>query len=141
MRQLEVNGCTLMPFSPMGDHRGTLIAIETGRDVPFNIARVYYVFNTKNGVARGFHAHRALRQILIAVSGSCVISVEDGAHRNDVILDDPELGLSIEGLVWREMHDFSPDCVLLVLADCAYDEADYIRNYDDFLAAVSGRSA
>ena len=130
-----------MALSPKGDRRGKLIAIETGRDVPFDIARVYYVFDTKDGVARGFHAHRALRQVLISVSGSCVISVEDGTHRDDVILDNPALGLSIDGLVWREMHDFSPDCVLLVLADGVYDEADYVRDHNDFLAAVAGRSA
>ena len=136
MRQLNVNGCALLALSPRGDNRGKLIAIETGRDLPFEIARVYYVFDTKEGVARGFHAHRALRQVLIAVSGSCVIAVDDGIHRDDVTLDNPASALSIDGLVWREMRDFSSDCVLLVLADRAYDEGDYIRIYSDFVDAV-----
>ena len=136
MRQLNVNGCALLALSPRGDNRGKLIAIETGRDLPFEIARVYYVFDTKEGVARGFHAHRALRQVLIAVSGSCVIAVDDGVHRSEVTLDDPASALSIDGLVWREMHDFSSDCVLLVLADRAYDEGDYIRSYSDFVDAA-----
>ena len=108
-----VKGCALTALTPMGDDRGTLIALETGRDVPFEIARVYYVFDTKPGVARGFHAHRALRQLLIAASGSCVIAIDDGTQQQEVVLDTPATGLSIGGLVWREMRDFSPDCVLM----------------------------
>lgn len=138
---MKVNGCTLMALSSMGDHRGTLIALESGRNVPFNIARVYYVFDTKHGVARGFHAHRVLRQVVIAVSGSCVITVDDGTDRDIVTLNDPALGLLIDGLVWREMRDFSSDCVLLVLADSAYDETEYIRDHADFLAAVARGAA
>ena len=119
-----------------GDERGSLIAIEGSRDIPFEVARVYYMFGTGDGVARGFNAHRTLRQLLVAVNGSCTIKVEDGELSDAVRLDDPAVGLVIEGLVWREMHDFSPDCVLLVLADAPYDEGDYIRDHDRFLAAA-----
>lgn len=119
-----------------GDNRGRLVAIEGMSDVPFPIARVYYVFHTQPGVDRGFHAHRALRQVLIAVNGSCTILVDDGEIRNNVRLNDPSMGLLLEGLVWREMSDFSPDCVLLVIADAHYDENDYIRDHGQFLDAV-----
>ena len=131
----------MVGLSPLGDERGTLIAIEAGRQIPFDIKRVYYVFDTRPGVSRGFHAHHALRQLLVAVSGSCTLALDDGASRDEVLLDNPALGLRIDGLVWREMRDFSPDCVLMVLADCAYDEADYIRDHDEFLAAAKARSA
>lgn len=141
MRKVLVEGCALVALSPMGDDRGTLVAIEAGRQIPFDIKRVYYVFGTKPGVSRGFHAHHALRQLLVAVSGSCTLVLDDGTARDAVVLDSPTLGLSIDGLVWREMCEFSADCVLMVLADCAYDEADYIRDHDEFLAAARARSA
>ena len=141
MRKVLVKGCALVGLSPMGDDRGTLIAIEAGRQIPFDIKRVYYVFDTKPGVSRGFHAHHSLRQLLVAVSGSCTLALDDGTARNEVLLDDPALALRIDGLVWREMRDFSPDCVLMVLADDHYDEADYIRDHDEFLAAAKARAA
>lgn len=137
MRDCRVNGCALMSLPVKGDARGSLIAIEGRRDVPFDVARVYYVFGTKPGVDRGFHAHRNLSQLLIAVSGSCTIMVDDGKSQELVRLADPTIGLSITGLVWREMRNFSADCVLLVLADAPYDESDYIRDHDRFLDAVS----
>ena len=119
-----------------GDERGGLIAIEAGVDVPFDIARVYYIYDTAQGVKRGFHAHLRLNQFAVAVSGSCTMILDNGAARTSVRLDDPAAGVLIGALTWREMHDFSSDCVLLVLADAAYDEGDYIRDYDQFLAAV-----
>ena len=141
MRKVLVKGCAMVGLSPMGDDRGTLIAIEAGRQIPFDIQRVYYVFDTKAGVSRGFHAHRALRQLLVAVSGSCTLLLDDGTSRDEVRLDHPASALRIDGLVWREMRDFSPDCVLMVLADRAYDEADYIRDYDTFVAATKAAAA
>lgn len=116
-----------------GDERGSLVAIETGRQVPFTVRRVYYIFGTKPGVTRGLHAHRRLHQLCIPVAGSCRMTLDNGRNRTDVLLSDPHLGLVIGPSIWREMHDFSPDCVLLVLADQEYDEADYIRNYQEFL--------
>ncbi|MDN3454338.1 MULTISPECIES: FdtA/QdtA family cupin domain-containing protein [unclassified Psychrobacter] len=120
-------------FSTIGDNRGSLIALETLIDIPFNIRRVYYIFDTLSGVSRGFHAHRDLKQVLICVKGSCRILLDDGKHKKNIILNNPQTGLLIEDLVWREMHDFSEDCVLLVLASEYYDETDYIRDYDNFL--------
>lgn len=126
----------LIDFPSLGDYRGSLIAIEANKTVPFEIKRVYYIFGTKPDVARGFHAHKALKQVAVCVSGSCRMLLDNGRKKEEVLLDLPTKGLVIEELVWREMHDFTPDCVLLVLASEHYDEADYIRNYDDFLKAV-----
>ena len=123
---------TLIPLQIHGDDRGSLIALENGHNLPFDVKRVYYIYGTKTGVARGFHAHRKLKQLLIAVSGSVTIKCEYGMEKKEYKLSRPDEGLMIEGFVWREMHDFSPDCVLMVLADDYYNEEDYIRNYDLF---------
>ena len=130
------DGCCLIPLALRGDDRGRLVAIESSREAPFEIARVYYVFATNPGVTRGLHAHRALNQMAVAVSGSCTMLLDDGAQRIEVRLDDPAVGLTLPPLVWHEMSDFSADCVLMVLADAAYDEGDYIRDYDAFIALV-----
>ena len=126
----------LIEFPPLGDDRGSLVALEANKTVPFDVKGVYYIFGTKPGVARGFHAHKELKQVAVCVTGSCCMLLDNGRHKEKILLDSPTKGLVIEDLVWREMHDFTPDCVLLVLASEHYDEADYIRNYDDFLKAV-----
>lgn len=117
----------------MGDERGFLVAVEGGKSIPFEIKRAYYVFGTKKGVGRGFHAHKQLRQLAVCVSGSCLMVFDDGHIREEVLLDSPTKGVLINKMVWHEMLDFSDDCVLMVLADEHYDEADYIREYDCFL--------
>lgn len=116
-----------------GDDRGSLIALEDQKNVPFTVRRVYYLFGTKEGVRRGFHAHKKLTQLIIAVRGSCRFLLDDGKEKISVVLDNPGQGLIVESMMWREMYDFSEDCVLLVLADAHYDEADYIRSYEEFL--------
>ena len=128
----------LLPLQVHGDERGLLIALEKGHNLPFDVKRVYYIYGTKEGVARGFHAHKKLKQLLIAVSGSVVIKCEYGGQRKKYTLNRSDKGLLIEGLVWREMHDFSPDCVLTVLADGYYNESDYIRDYQTFLKESAG---
>ena len=117
----------------MGDERGSLIAFEENHNVPFDIKRVYYIFDTKEGVERGFHAHINLKQIAIAVKGSCTFILDNGKTREEIKLDNQNQGLLIEGFIWREMKDFSPDCILVVLASEYYNESDYIRDYDKFL--------
>ncbi len=129
-------GCQVHALTVRGDERGSLIALEAGRDVPFDIARVYYVFGTQPGVARGFHAHVALQQFAVVVSGACTMVLDDGHRRVDVRLDRPDRGLSIPPMVWHEMQEFTLDCVLLVFADALYDETDYIRDYERFLALI-----
>lgn len=117
-----------------GDRQGRLIALEAKRDVSFDIKRVYYIFGTENGVARGFHAHRELEQFLICVSGSCSIVMDDGSTRDSVLLDSPDKGLYIGPMKWHEMHELTTSTVLLVLASDWYRESDYIRDYGQFFA-------
>ena len=124
-------------FKPLGDERGSLVALESNRSVPFDIKRVYYIFGTKEGVSRGFHAHRNLKQVAICVTGSCRFVLDNGKQREELILNGTEKGILIDGLVWREMHDFSPNCVLMVLASEYYDELDYIRDYGVFIDCVN----
>lgn len=123
-------------FPPHGDNRGQLVAIEAMKDLPFEIKRVYYIYDTLTDVRRGFHAHRNLQQILICVHGSCKIHLDNGFDTAEVTLDKPYEGLYISNDMWREMYDFSEGAVLLVLASEYYDEADYIRNYEDFIKMV-----
>lgn len=127
----------LYRFLPHGDDRGQLIAIEEQKDLPFDIKRVYYIYDTLPGVRRGFHAHRNLEQILVCVSGSCKIHLDDGHDTAEVTLDEPTTGLYISNDTWREMYDFVPGTVLLVLASEYYDESDYLRDYNDFMAMIS----
>ncbi|MBB1474342.1 FdtA/QdtA family cupin domain-containing protein [Shewanella sp. SG41-3] len=123
-------------FQNHGDDRGSLVALEDHKNIPFTIKRVYYLFNTQAQVRRGFHAHKQLKQLAVVLKGSCRFLLDDGKEKIDILLDNPAQGLFIESFVWREMYDFSEDCVLLVLADSFYDELDYIRDYDKFLEEV-----
>ena len=126
-------------FEPHGDARGQLVAIEANKDIPFEVKRVYYMYDTTPGVARGHHAHKALEQILICVHGSCKILLDNGKEKETVILDQPNKGLYISSDIWRVMYDFSPDAVLMVMASTYYEESDYIRDYDEFLKYVESR--
>lgn len=116
-----------------GDDRGLLVAAEGGTEIPFDIKRVYYITNVSDNKRRGFHAHKALRQVMLCISGSCKVMLDDGSEKTDVLLDSPNEGLIIEPKVWHEMFDFSEGAVILVLASGHYDESDYMRNYDDFI--------
>ena len=121
-------------FQQHGDERGQLVALEEMKDIPFEIKRVYYMYDTGAGIRRGFHAHKCLEQILICIHGSCKILLDNGTEKKVVPLEKPYEGLYVSNDMWREMYDFSPDAVLMVLASEYYDESDYIRNYDEFLA-------
>lgn len=127
----------LIQFQSHGDERGSLVSLEDHKNIPFTIKRVYYMFNTKEKVRRGFHAHKELKQLAVVLKGSCRFLLDDGKEKIELLLDNPEQGLYIESFVWREMYDFSEDCVLMVLADSFYDEADYVRDYNQFLEMVS----
>ena len=127
----------IIDFEIKGDERGSLIALEGNKNIPFDIKRVYYIFGTKEGSRRGFHAHKKLKQVLVCVAGSCKILLDDGKSKQDISLDNPNKGLLIESMIWREMFDFSPDCVLMVLANEVYDESDYFRDYQQFLSYLN----
>jgi dTDP-4-dehydrorhamnose 3,5-epimerase-like enzyme len=130
----------IIDFKKLGDERGSLISLEANYNAPFPIKRVYYIFDTKEDVRRGFHAHINLKQIAICVRGSCKFLLDDGKEKQNILLDSPNHGLLIEGLIWREMYEFSSDCVLIVLASEHYDESDYIRDYDEFLKLAQSDS-
>ena len=117
----------------IGDERGQLISLEANRNIPFAIKRVYYIFDTQPAVCRGSHAHKTLQQILVCTSGSCEIVVSNGKTQETMMLDRPDIGLYIGPMIWRDMRDFSPECVLMVLASDYYDESDYIRDYISFI--------
>lgn len=125
----------LIDLAPHHDSRGSLVAIEGGRDVPFDIARVYYLFGSV-GSPRGFHAHRELRQLMICVAGSCHVTLDDGKARAKYLLDAPDKALAIDPITWREISDMSADSCLLVIASAPFDESDYIADYETFLKLV-----
>lgn len=120
----------------LGDNRGQLVALEANTDIPFEVKRVFYIYATQPDTPRGQHSHHAIKQYLIAVSGSCKVTLDDGKEKTTYELNKPNIGLFQDALIWGEMHDFSEGCVLLVLASDHYDDADYIRDYDEFLEHV-----
>lgn len=123
-------------FQPHGDDRGQLVALEEFKDIPFRVKRVYYMYDTKEGVVRGKHAHKKLEQILVCIHGSCKVRLDNGNESKVVNLEKPYEGLYVANYMWREMFDFSSDAVLMVMASELYDEDDYIRDYEEFLASV-----
>ena len=119
-------------FNEFGDQRGALVALEANQQVPFDIKRVYYIYNTGADVRRGCHAHKTLRQCLICVSGHCSVLVDDGKQKEVFHLDQPNKGVLIDGFIWRELYDFSNDAVVMVLASDHYENTTYIYSYDEF---------
>ena len=133
-----LDGCRLIQLPRIADHRGNLSFAEGHRHVPFEIRRVYYLYDVPAGEARGGHAHRALEQVLIAVAGSFDVLLDDGRRTETVTLNRPFVGLYMSNMIWRELLNFSSGSVCLVLASEPFDEADYIREHDSFLRAVGG---
>ena len=126
----------LEEFKVLGDHRGQLVALEANRQIPFDVKRVFYIYGTLDGIPRGNHSHYKTKQFLIAVNGSCKVTLDNGKEKETFDLNKPNLGLFQDALIWGSMHDFSSDCVLMVLADEYYDVSDYITDYDKFLEVV-----
>lgn len=128
-----LTNCKMVSFKTFGGEWGNLNAIEGGGDLPFEIRRVYYITKVPEGVTRGLHSHRKLEQILLCVNGSVSIRIKTPFEEEVIILDDPAKGLYIGHMVWREMFDFTPGTVLLVLASEHYTEDDYIRDHDKYI--------
>lgn len=131
---------TTKEFNVLGDYRGQLVALEENRNIPFDLKRVFYIFGTQEGVSRGNHSHYKTKQFLVAVNGSCKVTLDDGYNKETFNLNKPNLGLFQDALIWGTMHDFSSDCVLMVLANEYYDASDYITDYDKFLKEVRNDS-
>jgi len=129
-------------FPPVHDKRGNLSFIEGEKHIPFKIQRIYYLYDVPGGEERGGHAHRILQQVLIALSGSFDLILDDGfGEKRRFHLNRPSFGIFVGSMTWREMDNFSSGSVCLVLASERYDESDYIRDYAEFLRAVHGDSA
>lgn len=126
----------LMQMRVLGDSRGKIVSLESSKNVPFDIKRVYYIFDTSPDEDRGKHAHRELEQIVIAIDGAVEFVLDDGSARESVLLNRPDVGLYIGKNMWREMRNFSYGCKLVVLASDFYDESEYIRDYTEFLKAI-----
>lgn len=127
----------LINMEVFGDERGKLVSLEGNKNVPFDIKRIYYIFDTIPEQKRGCHAHKTLEQIVIAIDGSCQFILDDGKERKEIWLNRPDIGLYIGKNMWREMRHFSYGCKLMIIASEHYDEKEYIRNYDDFLNTLN----
>lgn len=126
----------MLNFNAKSDNRGSLIALENLKEIPFEVKRIYYIYDTKPDFPRGAHAHKELEQVLIMMDGSCELVLNDGKDIKNIILNRPDVGLFIGKNIWREMKNFSYGAKLLVLASDFYNEKEYIRNYDEFLRIV-----
>lgn len=135
----DVNACKLVQLPRLSDGRGSLSFVQPGPLLPFEIRRVYYLYDVPEGQPRGAHGHRKLEQLIVAVSGAVDVEVDDGRQRRMFRLDAPDVGLYVCPMIWRNLTGFTPGTVCIVLASEPYDEADYFRNYDDFSVAVAQR--
>lgn len=135
---MSINDCRMVELPKIQDPRGNLTFIEGGSHIPFDIQRVYYLYDVPGGAERGGHAHRALLQLIIAMSGSFDVIVDDGKDKKRVHLNRPYNGLYVCPMIWRELDNFSSGSVCMVLASNRYDEADYYRDYAEFMRARWG---
>jgi hypothetical protein len=131
---MTVDACRLIDLPKIHDPRGNLTYIEGGAHVPFLIERVYYLYDVPGGSERGGHAHKGLHQLIVAMSGSFDVLIDDGTQRRRIHLSRSYYGLYICPMIWRELDNFSSGAVCLVLASNRYDESDYYRDYPEFLA-------
>lgn len=131
-----IEQCRLIEFDQKGDERGHLVIVEGNQDIPFEIKRVFYIYGSDADVIRGRHANYHTEFVLINVAGTSKVRVDDGISQQVFDLDRPHIGIYLPKLVWKDMYDFSPDSVLLVLASEHYDGSEYIRDYDEYLSVV-----
>ncbi len=136
---MGINQCRIIDLPRIPDVRGNLTFIETGRHVPFEIKRVYYLYDVPGGAERGGHGHKELQQLIIAMSGSFDVVLDDGKERKRFHLNRSYYGLYVCPMIWRELDNFSSGSVCMVLASTLYEEDDYFRDYDEFLAAARGK--
>ena len=128
--------CPILHFADLGDERGKLVVIEGGEAIPFEIKRVFYIYGSDATVVRGQHANRESEFVLINVAGSSRVRITDGKEELIIELDKPMMGVYIPRMLWKDMYDFSPDSVLLVLASTHYDGSEYIRDYEEYLTEI-----
>lgn len=131
--------CPILHFGDLGDERGKLVVIEGGQAIPFEIKRVFYIYDSDDTVVRGQHANRESEFVLVNVAGESKVRITDGTEEMIVKLDKPMMGVYIPKMLWKDMYDFSKDSVLLVLANTHYDGSEYIRDYDEYLKEMKDR--
>lgn len=131
-----INDCLIIELPKISNRRGNITLAEGGYNIPFDIARVYYLYDVPGGSIRGGHAHKELQQLIVAVMGAFDIILDDGMNKKTVRLDRAYQGLYIPNMIWRELENFSSGGICLVLASLPYDEFDYYREYDNFLKAI-----
>ena len=136
----NIDQCRLWTLPKVDDPRGSLVYLQRTNFLDFQINRVYYLFDLETNSARGGHAHFELDQLIIAVSGSMVINLDDGKNKKSVLLNDPGKGLRVSSMIWRDINEISSNAVCLVLASNEYDERDYIRDYETFIKIVKNGS-
>lgn len=132
---MEVSRCRVIQLPKMSDPRGNLTFIEGGKHVPFGIQRVYYLYDVPGGAERGGHAHKGLEQLIVAMSGSFDVVLDDGLEKKRFHLNRSNFGLYVCPMIWRELDNFSSGSVCMVVASNLYDEEDYYRDYDQYLSA------
>lgn len=130
--------CQVLHFKDLGDERGKLVAIEGNQAIPFEIKRVFYIYDSDATVVRGQHANRESEFVLINVAGQSKVRITDGTEEFIVELNKPMMGVYIPKMIWKDMYDFSADSVLLVLASTHYDGNEYIRDYEEYLKIMKG---
>ena len=135
-KEFSIDTCSVISLPKISDPRGNLTSIEGGQHVPFDIQRVYYLYDVPGGAERGGHAHKGLHQLIIAMSGSFDVVLDDGFNKKRVHLSRSYNGLYVCPMIWRELDNFSSGSVCMVLASNRYDEEDYFRDYGDFLKAA-----
>jgi len=133
--------CRIIDFNDLGDERGKLVVVEGRQDIPFEIARVFYIYNSDATVVRGQHANRDSEFVLINVAGKSKVKITDTYEEFCVELDRPMMGVYIPKMIWKDMYDFSEDSVLLVLASTHYNGKEYIRDYEDYKQIMKNRPA
>ena len=131
--------CPILKFDDLGDERGKLVVIEGAQAIPFDIKRVFYIYESDATVVRGQHANKESEFVLINVAGQSKVRITDGNEEIIVSLDKPMTGVYIPKMIWKDMYDFSADSVLLVLASTHYDGSEYIRDYDEYLELMSSK--
>lgn len=139
MKSLKATHCGIIELCRLVDGRdGILSVAEVSKNIPFDIKRVYYIYDLKHKSAlRGKHAHKHNQQVIFCINGSFTLTVDDGQTQDEIILDKPNIGVFMDIELWHTMKDFSDDCILLVLASDLYDESDYIRSYEEFKQYVT----
>jgi len=133
---MPLQDCHIIELPKIEDHRGNLTFVEGGNHIPFEIRRVYYLYDVPSGASRAAHGHRALHQLMISMSGSFDVTLNDGYEKKTYHMNRSHYGLYIPPMIWRDLDNFSAGSVCMVLASNYYDESDYFRNYQEFLKAA-----